>query len=175
MGRQSRQPTKPRLAVLARRATKSGAPCHPFPSGCCRKCPSLRCKGSAGAQPAFAFAPCTGHFRPCNAFVSIALTGPRSRSRGQPRAGRRIEQMDGVSRHVAANSVAGHERLRAVHTGANASASYVQVHIRFRPKRLDDADPRVKRSDAVDDDVLGSKRGGNPRAGRKSRRRQHKS
>ena len=37
MGRQSRQPTKPRLAVLARRATKSGAPGHPFPSGCCRK------------------------------------------------------------------------------------------------------------------------------------------
>src|SRR5205823_13765154 len=76
MGRQSRQPTKPRLAVLARRATKSGAPCHPFPSGCCRKRPSLRCKGSPGARPAFAFASCAERFRLCNAFVSIALTGP---------------------------------------------------------------------------------------------------
>ena len=47
-GRQSRQPTKPRLAVLARRATKSGAPGRPFPSGCCRKRSSLCCEVSPG-------------------------------------------------------------------------------------------------------------------------------
>src|SRR5207249_1389388 len=57
---------------------KSGAPGHPFPLGCCRKRPSLRCKGSPGARPAFAFVPCAERFRLCNAFVSIALTGPGS-------------------------------------------------------------------------------------------------
>jgi len=73
MGRQSRQPTLPRLEVLARRATKSGAPCHPFPSGCCRKRPALRCEGSPGISPAFAFAPCAGRFR-CTGYGTGAPT-----------------------------------------------------------------------------------------------------
>ena len=33
----------------------------------------------AGSQPAFTFAPCAERFRPCNASVSIALTGPNQR------------------------------------------------------------------------------------------------
>src|SRR5215470_7135263 len=77
LGRQSRRRTKPRLAVLARTATPSGAPGRPFPSGCCRKRRSLCCKVSPGALPAFAFAPCARRFRRRNAFESIALTGPR--------------------------------------------------------------------------------------------------
>src|SRR5215467_1364475 len=88
LGRHSRRRTKPRLAVLARTATPSGAPGRPFPSGCCRKRRSLRCKVSPGALPAFAFAPCARRFRQRNAFVSIALTGPKT-----PRedlAGRRL-------------------------------------------------------------------------------------
>src|SRR5215467_10438056 len=76
LGRQSRRRTKPRLAVLARTATPSGAPGRPFPSGCCRKRRSRRCKVSPGALPAFAFAPCARRFRRRNAFVSIALAGP---------------------------------------------------------------------------------------------------
>ena len=71
LGRQSRRTTKRRPGVFARRTTQSGAPGRPFPSGCCRKRPSLRCKVSPGARPAFAFAPCAGRFRPCNAFVPI--------------------------------------------------------------------------------------------------------
>src|SRR5262249_43939980 len=61
-GRQSRRRTKPRLAVLARTATPSGAPGRPFPSGCCRKRRSRRCKVSPGALPGFAFAPCPRRF-----------------------------------------------------------------------------------------------------------------
>ena len=76
LGCQSRRRTKPRREVLARTATPSGAPGRPFPSGCCRKRRSRRCKVSPGALPAFAFAPCARRFRLRNAFVSIALTGP---------------------------------------------------------------------------------------------------
>ena len=76
MSHQSRRATKRRPVVFARRTTQSGGSGHSFPSGCCRKRPSLRCKGSPGSLPAFAFAPCAARFRPCNAFASIALTGP---------------------------------------------------------------------------------------------------
>jgi hypothetical protein len=62
------------LALWAQ--TRTGGMGRPFPSGCCRKRPPLRCEGSPGAPPAFASAPCAERFRPCNASVSIALTSP---------------------------------------------------------------------------------------------------
>src|SRR5215468_11369615 len=91
LGRQSRRRTKPRLAVLARTATPSGAPGRPFPSGCCRKRRSLRCKVSPGTLPAFAFAPCARRFRLRNAFVSIALTGPKPKRSAQRFFARELE------------------------------------------------------------------------------------
>src|SRR6266545_3462308 len=132
MGRQSRQPTTPRLEVLARRATKSGAPCHPFPSGCCRKRPALRCEGSPGIAPAGAAAPCAGRFRPCNAFAFIALTGPRTMP---PIATTGITLAELASRVGATLEGDGDIVVRCVGTLENAGTGAIAflTNPRFRP------------------------------------------
>src|SRR5689334_12511955 len=56
-----------RPGVFARRATKSGEPWRPFPSGCCENGFALRCKSSPGSRLAFAFAPRAKPFSARNA------------------------------------------------------------------------------------------------------------
>src|SRR2546429_9405887 len=52
-------------------------PRTPVPFGLLLKTPIAALQSLAGCATPFAFAPFAGRFRLCNAFVPIALTGPR--------------------------------------------------------------------------------------------------